>query len=190
MEIGEIGLRADRAVERFHIRRELDQVTRHEPRREPEVAENLHHQPRAVATRAGLVRERLLRRLHPRLHADQVADGALEIAIDVGEEVVRRSRAAVDRGHILREARAGRRDIEIGPELLLQHRVVGERPLRRALLDEEVEGIDDRHIGDEVDGDGEDVRLLGEHDAGEEVAVRVLLPVDEVGPPARSSSNS
>ena len=36
VQIGEIVLRARRPVERFHIRLELDQVARHEARREPE----------------------------------------------------------------------------------------------------------------------------------------------------------
>ena len=39
-------------VERLDVRRQLDQIAGHEARREPEVAEQLHEQPRGVAARA------------------------------------------------------------------------------------------------------------------------------------------
>ena len=180
MQIGEIGFRADRTVERLHVWRELDQVSRHEPRREPEVAKDLHHQPGAVAAGAGLVPQRLFRRLDPRLHADQIADRAFEVAVDVRQKIVRRPRAPVDRRKIFRQPRSGRRRIQIRCKFLLQRRIVLERPFCCALLDEEVEGIDDGHVGDQINGDGKDVRLFGENDAREIIPERVLLPVDEM----------
>ena len=65
-------------------------------------------------------------------------------------------------------------------KLLLEQRVVAERPLLGFRLEEEVERIDRRHVGDEIDRDVEMRDALGEHDAGEVVALRVLLPVDEM----------
>ncbi len=47
-------------------------------------------------------------------------------------------------------------------------------------LEEEVERIDHRQVGDEIDGDFEPGGLLGEHQARQMIALRVLLPVDEV----------
>ena len=47
-------------------------------------------------------------------------------------------------------------------------------------FEEEVERIDGRHVGHEIDRDVEMRDALGEHHAGEVVALRVLLPVDEV----------
>ena len=47
-------------------------------------------------------------------------------------------------------------------------------------LDEEVERIDDRHVGREVDADVEPVGGLGEHQPRDPVAVRILLPVQEI----------
>ncbi len=48
------------------------------------------------------------------------------------------------------------------------------------LLDEEVEGIVDRHVGDEIDFDLQLAHRLGKDEAGEPVAVGILLMVDEM----------
>ena len=53
VQVGEVDIRAAGAVERLHVRLELNEVAGHEPRRETEMAEDLHEQPRAVAARAG-----------------------------------------------------------------------------------------------------------------------------------------
>ncbi len=53
-----------------------------------------------------------------------------------------------------------------------------------AVLDEEVERIDRRHVGGELDLDLELVGLLRENEPRLEVALRVLLPVDEMARPA------
>jgi hypothetical protein len=47
-------------------------------------------------------------------------------------------------------------------------------------LDEEVEGVDHRHVRGEIDLDGEFVGALGKNEPRQPVAVRVLLPIDEV----------
>ena len=65
-------------------------------------------------------------------------------------------------------------------QLLVEQRVVAERPGLGFGLEEEVERIDRRHVGDEIDRDVEMRDALREHDAGEVVALRVLLPVDEM----------
>ena len=61
-----------------------------------------------------------------------------------------------------------------------QRRLVGERPLLGLGLDEEVERVDDRDLGDEIDLDLQRPRQLGEHHPRQVVAVRILLPVQEV----------
>ncbi len=58
--------------------------------------------------------------------------------------------------------------------------VVVERELLGGGLEEEVERIDHRHLGDEIDLDAKLARLLREHEPREVVRLRVLLPVDEV----------
>ena len=47
-------------------------------------------------------------------------------------------------------------------------------------LEEEVERVVDRHLGDQVDLDAELVDLLGERQPRDVVALRILLPVEEV----------
>ena len=76
MQVGEILLRPRRAIERFHVGGELDQVAGDEARRQAQVTQQLHQQPRRVAARTGPFPERELRRLHARLHADEVLDVA------------------------------------------------------------------------------------------------------------------
>ena len=41
--------------------------------------------------------------------------------------------------------------------------------------------IDDAQIGDEIDLDPEMIDFLGKDEAGEPIAVRILLPVQEMG---------
>ena len=82
---------------------------------------------------------------------------------------------------------AGARSLVVlvdGPQVWLE--VLGQR-LRvfeadpfGVVLDEEVERIDHLEVGDQADGDGQAAGAGREHQQGEEVAERVLLPVDEV----------
>ena len=65
-------------------------------------------------------------------------------------------------------------------EFLLEARVIAERPGFRFGFEEEVERVDGRHVGDEVHRDAEMGDFFREDDAGEEIALRVLLPVQEV----------
>ena len=65
-------------------------------------------------------------------------------------------------------------------QLLLEQRVVAERPVLGFRLQEEVERVDRRHVGDQIDRDVEMRDAVGEHHAGEVIALRVLLPVDEM----------
>ena len=67
-------------------------------------------------------------------------------------------------------------DDEIGPQVL----AIFERPNLRAFLDEEIEGIIDRHVGDDVDLDLELVDQLGKDIARQPIAVGVLLDVHEM----------
>jgi hypothetical protein len=55
-----------------------------------------------------------------------------------------------------------------------------ERPLLGVGFDKEIEWIDDLHVGEEIDGDGEFRGLFGKHEARQPIAVRILLPVHEM----------
>ena len=69
---------------------------------------------------------------------------------------------------------------QIGLEVLQQRLRVLEADVLGAVLDEEVERVDHLQVGDQPDGDGQAAGAVGKDQAGQEVAERVLLPVDEV----------
>ena len=78
------------------------------------------------------------------------------------------------------EQRAGQFLFEIGREFGGELRRIGERKMLGPFLDEEIERVDHRHVGDEVDDDFQFPGFLREDEAGDVIAVGVLLPVDEV----------
>ncbi len=78
------------------------------------------------------------------------------------------------------EGLALRFQIKICGKILTQSRIVSEGICLRIRIDEEVERIDDRQLGKEIHFDREMIDRLGEDDARLPVAVRILLPVQEV----------
>ena len=87
MQVGEIDLGAGGSVERFYVRPQLNEITGHEARRQSDVPQELHQQPRRVAARPGAGFQRFFRRLHARLHADDVADHVRQPLIELDEKV-------------------------------------------------------------------------------------------------------
>ncbi len=87
---------------------------------------------------------------------------------------------AVDPGEEGLKQRPDRLAFEIGREIGRAIGVIGEREFFGGLFDKEVERVPDGEIGGEVDLDFELGRLSGEDEAGQPIAVRVLLPVDEM----------
>jgi hypothetical protein len=180
VQIGEVALGPGGTLERALVGLELDQVSRDEARGEAEPAQHLQEQPGAVAARARAALERLLGGLHPRLHADQVSDLRGELAIQLDQEVDGAARRAVDGRDPLLEARPRGQDLAERAQLALEPRLVLERELLRSGLEEEIERILHRELGDQVDFERELAHLLGEHDPRQPVRLRVLLPVHEV----------
>ena len=134
--------------------------------------------------------ERLLAGLDARLHADHVAD-LVAAAADSGRSESRwcgRSCARLCASHAV-SSRAGGFGFEKRAQFAGERGVVSERILLGVRLEEEIERIEDRHFGDQVDFDEELGGGLREDQAREIVALRVLLPVDEVVLRAGSSAN-
>ena len=104
----------------------------------------------------------------------------MELPVQFDEEVDRCDRAAIDPAQPLRQQGARGLELEVRLEFLGDARLVGERVLLGFGLEEEVERIEHRHFGDEVHLQAELAGLPGNHDAGEVVAERILLPVQEV----------
>jgi hypothetical protein len=181
VQIREVGLGAGGAVERLHVGAQLDEIAGHEARREAHVAQHLHEQPARVAARSRRFLQRLLRRLDAGLHADAIGDHGVELAVEIAQVVDGDGLVAAERGEEFPEERAGRLRLEVGSELLLEVGLVGERPVLRLVGDEEVERVDDGHVGHEIDRHDEAVGLLGQHHAGAIIGEGILLPIDEVG---------
>jgi hypothetical protein len=180
MQVREVGCRSGRTLEGRDIRHELNQVTRDEARREPEVAQQLDQQPRRVPAGSAAELERPLRRLDAGVEPDDVADVVAERTVQFDEEVVCPGRLPSDRVQIGRQPRRQRLRVQERLQLAQQRRVVLERHLFGGGFQEEVERVVDRHLGDEVDVDPELADRIREVQSRDVVAVRILLPVDEV----------
>ena len=180
VQIREVLVGAGGTVEGLHVRDELNEVTRGETRREPEVAQELNEQPRGIAARARSQFQRLLWGLHARLHADQVTDHFRQRAVEVDQPVHRAHVLGRNRGQQFSEQRCRRQRFKKWSQLAGEVFFVGEGPAFGVLLDEEVERIDDGQVGDQIDGDRHGRRRLVKNDPRLPVALGILLPVDEV----------
>lgn len=181
VEVGEVGLRALWALDRFLVRDQLNQVPGHEPAGQSKPPQRLGQEPRAVSARPASPLQRLLAGLHPRLHTDDVVNVLRHPVVQIEEEVDRPTRCQIDRLDELPQASTFAALLEVGPKILRQPLFVTEREFFGRRLEEEVERIDHRQLGDQVDLDRQLSRALGEHRAGQVVAVRILLPVQEMG---------
>ncbi len=167
--------------ERLLVGDELNEVSRGEARGKSDMPQDLNQEPGGVAARALAALQCLLGGLDAGLETDDVADVALQLAVDGDEEVDRRRWRAVDLREIVAQQRAGRQGLTERGELAGERRVVGEREYLGAGLEEKIERIDDRHVGDEIDGDGQIVGPVGKDDARKVVAL---------GGPAANSQNA
>ena len=180
MQIGEVVVGPRRAVERLHIGHELDQIAGNETRRQTKVPQELYQQPGRIATRATGQGKRLLGRLYAGFQADDIAHRMLHPTVEIDEKIDTASGIARNRPEEAAQQGGQRQALQIGLELFLLPGLVGEGKVRGIGFGEEVEGIDHRHAGHQVDFDAELARLLGKDQAGKIVCLRVLLPVDEM----------
>ena len=166
--------------DRLDVRNQLDRIARHEAGGKAQPAQQLHQQPGGIAARSGADVQRLLGRLHPRFHADDIADALLQLAVHIDQEVDRPSlERRMLRDQFL-EQRPLRLDVIIGRQIGLQLLVIAEGVIFGIGFDEEVERVDDIQIGQQVDLDTEMIDRIGKDDPRQPVAVRVLLPVEEM----------
>ncbi len=142
--------------------------------------EGVHQQPAGVATGARLESERFLGRLDAGLHADEIADVLAELLVQLDQEIHRVVGLAHEARDIRCELATGRLGREIGGEVAFELLPVGEGKKLRRRLDEEIEGIEHRDLGQEIDRDGILDGLLLEDVASQPIAKRVLLPVLEM----------
>jgi hypothetical protein len=181
-----------RAVERYDVGLELYEVARHEPCGETEPAQDRDEQPAGVAAGAERRGQCVAGRLDADLEPGRVRDVRVDRLVDRDEHVDDPHRAVAPQQRLdhrgdpgvdgvrARVVRVGRDAVQVRLEVALEVVRVGEGVVLRVLLDEEVERVHDRHVGDEVDDDLQLGGRLREHDARHVVAERVLLPVEEV----------
>ena len=100
MQVGEVGFRAGRAIERFLVGGELHQIAGDEARGQSEMSQDLHQQPGRIAAGAELACQRFFAALHAGLQADGVADVLLQVAVDVDEEIDDLLRLALDASQV------------------------------------------------------------------------------------------
>ena len=188
VQIGEVGGRARRPVERLDVGGQLDQVAGDEPGGQPQLTQDRHQQPRRVAAGADPGAQRVIRGLHTGFHPHAVADVGVDGAVERDEEVD--GAGARRDGEVLHPrlgefAGPGTLAVlvdrpQIGLEVLGERLRVLEADLFGVLLDEEVERVDHLQVGDQADGDGQAAGAGRKHQPGQEIAECVLLPVDEV----------
>ena len=123
-----------------------------------------------------------LRRLHAGLEADDVRGcRCCSLRLRSTRKSIVRRRRAVD----ARRDSAARRGVSgsacrNGCSSRRCHVLVAERKVLGVRLEEEVERVVDGHLGDQVDLDAELAHLLREREPRDVVALRILLPVEEV----------
>ena len=201
VQVGEVLGRAVEAgvADGAEVGGELDEVAGDEAGGQAQVAQQRHEQPGRVAAGADAAAQGLAGGLHARLHPHRVAHRLADGVIERDDEVDDR-RALPGRGidrsggqarqALLQPLQHGRGQprrvvaladrIQVGLEVAPGLLGVAEGEGARGVLDEEVEGVDRGHVGDEVDGDVELAHRLREDQPRQPVAERVLLPVDEV----------
>lgn len=161
VQVGEIDLGAAGTVDALLVGRELDQVAGHKAGRQAEILHDLDQQPRTVPARPGPEGQRLLWRLDARFHPDDVANVLLESLVERHHEVDRLHLVARHAGDPFLELGTDFRRLHVGAQFPLKPGLVFKRPLLRAGLQEEVERVDDRDLGDEIDLDRQEVGLPG-----------------------------
>ena len=180
MEVAEILVGALGTLQWIDIGFQLNEISGNEARGETEAARDLHQQPSRITARAGSQRQRFFRLLNTGFHADQIPHALLQSMIQVDQERNGSLLTPRKRRDEIGDQRSYRTGAQVGCKVRPQFVRVGEREGLRISLDEEIERIDHRHRGGEMHLDTKFGGRLGKNKPGEPVAVRILLPVDEV----------
>ena len=180
VKIGEINLGAAGTFQRFHVGFELNQVTRHKPGRQPQIAQHLHQQPAGIAAGARPHLQRLFRGLHAGLHANQVLDVLGQLLIQVDQEGVGTAFCNVNFVQVGLDQRGHWFGHEIGREFFLELWLIGKGKFLGRRLQKVVKRVVHRHLHHEINRDLEFFCFVGKHQPGLVIGKRVLLPVDEM----------
>jgi hypothetical protein len=141
VQVGKVFFGAARAVDGLDVGRELDQIARDEARREPQVAQQLHQQPAAVAARAARQLQRGFRALHARLHADGIGHVGVQALVELDQKVYGAAGLEVCAREIVGKQRRERLLGQVGREFECQRAFVAKRKLLGVGLEKKSKGL-------------------------------------------------
>src|SRR5215510_4800833 len=153
VQIGEILYRSRRTVKGFNVRGELNQIAGDKSRSKSEVTQELNEEPTRVSARARPFGQGLLRRLYARFHADQIFDVAGELTVELDKERDTAHLLSGNCSQVTREERGQRFLTKVRRQFYSLPRFVFEGIVLGMRFEEEIERVDDRHLGHEVDFD-------------------------------------
>ena len=114
------------------------------------------------------------------LHTDYVADLVLHALIEAHQEINGPHCSPRHSRQKLSELRAGGRDFQVWTQFARQGSIIGKGILLSGGLQKKVEGIEYAHFGDQIDLYQKLGGRLGKYQPGEVIALRILLPVNEM----------
>ena len=180
VQVGEVRRWPFRAFQGLFVGDQLDQVARGESGRQAEMASQLHQQPSRIPARSATEVERFLRLLHTRIEANGVRHRLLNSAVQPDEVVVEFHTGLAFGGDQFQQFWPRCERFEVRCQFAFECCVVPKWVLFRILFDEEVERVDRRQVGNQIDGDDEFTRRFREDQPREVIAIGVLLPVQKV----------
>src|SRR4029434_4447928 len=111
---------------------------------------------------------------------DQVFDVAAKCTVELYKERDTAHLLARNRSQVTLEERGQGLLSKVRREFHLLPRFVFERIILGVGLQEKIERVNNRHLGDEVDFDAKFPRRLWENQARKVIRLRILLPVDKM----------
>src|SRR5262245_26646236 len=180
MKVREIVARARGAIERFQIRFQLDQIPRYKACGETQPAKNLNKQPSRVPARSAREFQCLLGSLDARLHAYRVANLGLQTLVEVDEKICDPPFTKVNRRNECFKPWTGWHALQKWLEIFSLERSVLKGIFLRIRFEKKIERVDDRHVRNKTDFNGKPPGRFGKHKPRHKVAVRILLPIDEM----------
>ena len=180
VQIGEVGGGANRAFERLHIGRELNQISGNEACGKSQMAQDLDKKPGGIPAGAGTQAEGFLAALDTGFHADYIAGFVLQTLVQADQEVDGAKFFARNLREPGGEFRPGGLCLKIRPQFTGKGLIVSKRIIFRRRLQEKVERIEDSHFRDQIHFHEKLGGGFGEDEARQVVSLWILLPVDEV----------
>ena len=167
VQIAEVVFRTRRTVERFLVRSQLNQVARDKPGGHADLPKRFDHQPGRITARSAAQLSVSSGVCTPGSKRTRYSIRSLSIWLTLDQESRRSDRLFGGNAQIhCSNSGVGWTTVQVGCQAKLQIVGVIERPAIEVVFDEEVERIDHRHVGDQIDRDLKVIRRLRERQTG------------------------